>query len=197
MLLHREASRVISDAFELYASAADRAKLVREFYGKEVMLFFSTEDSSSLKELLKDADLTKRRRVFEAMKQHLFTVYAFFLLSVGPTARFLYSFNNPDKGTVTFAIVHRVLWEFLQEINQLPEEECEKCRREMFESCQELLADMVHTRDGSRLVREFIVQGNAKVCISGPTCFQLLKATSGSQINIESPKTACGKNVCY
>jgi hypothetical protein len=30
-------------------------------------------------------------------------------------------------------------------------------------SCQELLAEMVHTKDGSRSVREFIAQGSAKV----------------------------------
>lgn len=30
-------------------------------------------------------------------------------------------------------------------------------------SCQEVLAEMVHTKDGSRVVREFIAQGSAKV----------------------------------
>lgn len=30
-------------------------------------------------------------------------------------------------------------------------------------SCQEQLAEMVHTRDGSRAVREFIARGTAKV----------------------------------
>ena len=30
-------------------------------------------------------------------------------------------------------------------------------------SCQEVLAEMVHTRDGSRVVREFLAQGTAKV----------------------------------
>ena len=30
-------------------------------------------------------------------------------------------------------------------------------------SCQDVLAEMVHTRDGSRLVREFIARGSAKV----------------------------------
>lgn len=33
-------------------------------------------------------------------------------------------------------------------------------------SCQEVLAEMVHTKDGSRVVREFLAQGTAKVgCI--------------------------------
>lgn len=37
-------------------------------------------------------------------------------------------------------------------------------------SCQEQLAEMVHTRDGSRAVREFIARGNAKV----PFCFDYI-----------------------
>ena len=32
-------------------------------------------------------------------------------------------------------------------------------------SCEESLAEMVHTRDGSRAVREFIAQGTARVCL--------------------------------
>jgi hypothetical protein len=61
--------------------------------------------------------------------------------------------------------------------------EGEKLWREMFEwqavlslfdiataeidprSCQDVLAEMVHTRDGSRVVREFIARGTAKVTI--------------------------------
>lgn len=92
-------------------------------------------------------------------------------------------FNNPDKGAVTHAIVHRALWEYLLAANDTQDEtEREKLRREMFErfafdlissidscsdrksrSCQEVLAEMVHTKDGSRVVREFIAQGSAKV----------------------------------
>jgi pumilio homology domain family member 6 len=81
---------------------------------------------------------------------------------------------------VTHAIVHRVLWEYLSTINNLSDEtESERLRREMFDryedgfrmkfctnldhSCQEVLAEMVHTRDGSRVVREFLAQGTAKV----------------------------------
>jgi hypothetical protein len=63
------------------------------------------------------------------------------------------------------------------------EEEKEKARRTVFErcehfqksrslslishfnSCQELVADMVHTKDGSRAVREFLAWGTAKVAI--------------------------------
>lgn len=80
-----------------------------------------------------------------------------------------YRFNNSDKTNgITYAIVHRALWEYLSAINEstiVPSEtEREKLRREMFESCHEILAEMVHTKDGSRVVREFLVWGTAKVC---------------------------------
>jgi hypothetical protein len=43
-------------------------------------------------------------------------------------------FNNPDKGAVTHAIVHRALWEYLLAVNETPDEvEREKLRREVFE----------------------------------------------------------------
>ncbi|KAG8679681.1 pumilio domain member 6, partial [Ceratobasidium sp. 423] len=74
-------------------------------------------------------------------------------------------FNNPDKGAVSHAIVHRVLWEYLNELALLEEsdkDEVERLRRELFDTCQELLAEMVHTKDGSRAVREFIARGTAK-----------------------------------
>jgi len=91
--------------------------------------------------------------------------------------------NNPEKGAVTHAVVHRALWEYLSTLCELENEaEREKLWREIFEMydlrclstqtrplvtylfrCQDVLAEMVHTKDGSRLVREFIVRGSAKV----------------------------------
>ena len=77
--------------------------------------------------------------------------------------------------------MHRALWELLNAVDSIEEEsEQEKLRREIFErlvvehvcavqransyaSCQDILAEMVHTKDGSRAVREFIAQGTAKV----------------------------------
>ena len=60
--------------------------------------------------------------------------------------------------------MHHVLWEYLCAVNDITNEaEQEQHRREIFESCQEILAEMVHTKDGSRAVREFLAQGAAKV----------------------------------
>ena len=37
-MLHREASSVLADAFELYANAYERSLLLKDFYGKEATL---------------------------------------------------------------------------------------------------------------------------------------------------------------
>ncbi|GJE92340.1 Pumilio and CPL domain-containing protein [Phanerochaete sordida] len=154
LLLHREASSVLADSFELYANAYERALLLKDFYGKEAQLFTVTLGSDEERErskkglrgVLEGADKERRRRILNAVKENLTTV-----------------FNNSDKGAVSHAIVHRVLWEYLSVVNESDDEaEKEKQRREMFETCQDVLAEMVHTKDGSRVVREFIAQGTAK-----------------------------------
>lgn len=44
------------------------------------------------------------------------------------------SLNNPDKGAITHAIVHRALWEYLSAVSDTEDEsEREKLRREIFE----------------------------------------------------------------
>ncbi|RDB30018.1 Pumilio y domain family member 6 [Hypsizygus marmoreus] len=154
LLLHREATSVLADAFELYANAYERTILLRDFYGKETMLFSITGGSEAEKErakkglagVLEGADVERRRRVLGSLKENLVSV-----------------FNNPDKGAVTHAIVHRALWEYISALNDVPDEaERDKLRREIFETCQDVLAEMVHTRDGSRVVREFLALGSAK-----------------------------------
>ncbi|KAJ2932975.1 hypothetical protein H1R20_g4112, partial [Candolleomyces eurysporus] len=154
LLLHREATSVLADAFELYANAYERSILLREFYGKEATLFTLTTGSNEEKEkvkkglagILEGVDVERKRRVLSSLKENLTKI-----------------FNNPDKGAITHAIVHRALWEYLNALSGLPEEaEQEKLRREMFETCQDVLAEMVHTKDGSKVVREFLAYGTAK-----------------------------------
>ncbi|KAI0327732.1 ARM repeat-containing protein [Cubamyces sp. BRFM 1775] len=153
MLLHREASGVLADAFELYTNAYERSLLLRDFYGKEASLFTVTAGSDEEKErskkglrgLMEGLEGDRRKRVLAALKDNLVTI-----------------FNNPDKGAVAHAIVHRATWEYLAALSDMEEADAEKLRREIFESCQEVLAEMVHTRDGSRVVREFIAWGTAK-----------------------------------
>ena len=73
------------------------------------------------------------------------------------------SFNNPDKGALTHAIVHRALWEYVAAVIAHPDRALsEKLYREAFDMCQDTLAEMVHTKDGSRVAREFLARGSAK-----------------------------------
>ncbi|KZV94457.1 ARM repeat-containing protein [Exidia glandulosa HHB12029] len=146
LLLHREASQIVADAYELWANAADRAMLVRDFYGKEAALF-SAQTPTGLKGILNGADDEKRKRILTGVREQLELV-----------------FNNSEKGTVvSHSIVHHALLEYLEATHDLAkEDDREKFRREMFDVCQELLAEMVHTKDGSRAVREFLAEGTAK-----------------------------------
>ncbi|KAJ4469172.1 armadillo-type protein [Lentinula lateritia] len=161
LLLHREASGVLADAFELYANGAQRADLVKEFYGKEVALFSQKQDqdekgksSKGLIGVLETigSDKEKKARVLAAVKENLISI-----------------FNNPDKGAVRHAIVHCATWEYLDVLGRRQDsegedaaKEAEKLRRDLFENCAELLPEMVHTKDGSRVAREFLTRGNAK-----------------------------------
>ncbi|KAF8326826.1 armadillo-type protein [Cantharellus anzutake] len=148
LLLHRESSQIISDAYDLYANSAQRNQMMRSLYGKEMALFQDSEAPNNLRGMLEKSDSEKRKRILAALKENLLTV-----------------FDASDKGVVGHAIVHRALWEYLQAIDAdgaIDEGGKDRRRKEIFESCQELVAEMVHTKDGSRVVREFIAWGTPK-----------------------------------
>lgn len=79
LLLHKEASSVLADAFELYANAYERSLLLKDFYGKEASLFTVTVGSVEAKEksklglsgLLVGADKERRRRILSAVQENL------------------------------------------------------------------------------------------------------------------------------
>lgn len=85
LLLHREASSVLADAFELYANAYERTILLRDFYGKETSLFSVTEGSEEGRERAKrglrgvleelgEGQEERRRRVLGAVRENLVTM---------------------------------------------------------------------------------------------------------------------------
>ena len=82
MLLHKDASSVLADAFEIYANAYERAILLREFYGKEASLFTVTYGSEEDKErakkglagVLEGADTERRRRILGSVRDNLITM---------------------------------------------------------------------------------------------------------------------------
>ncbi|KAI0281835.1 armadillo-type protein [Russula aff. rugulosa BPL654] len=153
LLLHREASQIIADIFELHTNAMERVVLLRDFYGREAALLplphkgeEATKDGrSGLSVVLQNASVEQRKRILASLSENLTLM-----------------FNNSDKGSVRHTIVHRALWEYLSEVANSDDSEREKLFCEMFESCKDLLAEMVHTKDGSRVVREFLARGTAK-----------------------------------
>ena len=82
LLLHREASTVLADAFELYANAYERSLLMKDFYGKEASLFTVTAGSDEEKErskkglrgLMEGLEGDRRKRVLAALKDNLVTM---------------------------------------------------------------------------------------------------------------------------
>ena len=82
LLLHREASSVLADSFELYANAYERSILLKDFYGKEATLFSITVGSDEEKEkskkglrgVLEGADKERRKRVMNSVKENLTTM---------------------------------------------------------------------------------------------------------------------------
>ena len=79
LLLHREASSVLADAFELYANAYERTILLRDFYGKETALFSFTTGSDEdkerakrgLRDVLSGLEGERRKRVMSAVRENL------------------------------------------------------------------------------------------------------------------------------
>ena len=149
LLLHRESSGVIADAYELYANAFERAILLFDFYGKEVALFTPAlskgvdtgdkereELKKGLNGVLDTADMEKRKRILASVKENLDLVCVLSLRRIASVLIEKLRLNNTEKGAVSHAIFHRVLWEYLSQLNVLEnEDEKERLRRELFEAC--------------------------------------------------------------
>jgi pumilio family protein 6 len=73
---------VVADAYELYSNAYERSILLRDFYGKETLLFTVTTGSEEskarakkgLKGVLEGLEGERRKRVLAALKENLTTV---------------------------------------------------------------------------------------------------------------------------
>ena len=79
MLLHREASQVIADIYDLYANASERAILLRDFYGREAALLplpVKGEDATKdgrgpLPAILRGATEEQRKLILASLKENL------------------------------------------------------------------------------------------------------------------------------
>jgi pumilio family protein 6 len=79
LLLHREASQVIADIYEVYTNATERSILLRDFYGREAALLplpHKGEDATKdgrggLSVVLQDASEEQRRRILASLSENL------------------------------------------------------------------------------------------------------------------------------
>jgi pumilio homology domain family member 6 len=79
LLLHREASQIIADIYELYSNAMQRAILLRDFYGREAALLpLPQKDEDATKDVrgglpivLQGANAEQRRRILASLKENL------------------------------------------------------------------------------------------------------------------------------
>jgi len=90
LVRHKEAGKVLADAFEIYAGECEKAVMVREFFGKEVMVLLggrfasgsitATEEEREkakmgLRGILLDIpDLERRKKILVSTKDNLITM---------------------------------------------------------------------------------------------------------------------------
>ncbi|ORX39750.1 armadillo-type protein [Kockovaella imperatae] len=147
LLFHAEAVGPLSDFFDLYASAKERRLLVRGFYPKEVKIFAEGKGEEGLQEVLEGmGDGAGRSRVLSQVEKTVVDV-----------------FNATQKTALAQGIFHRLVNEYLACVNRfLTAEEADTKMHELLTAALESLPDIVHTKDGSAVVRELIVRGSAK-----------------------------------
>lgn len=153
LLNHAHAVTPLSDLYELWASAKERRLLVRGFYPREVKIFDGAKQGVEVKGLeasLEDMGEGKgRERVLDAIEKTVLDV-----------------FNATQKNALGQAIFHRLVLEYVQCIYKfLDGEASSKKMHELLAAGAESFPEIVHTKDGSAVVRELIVRGNAKVSI--------------------------------
>ena len=78
----------------------------------------------------------RRRRVLSAVRENLDAVCVGIALCSSHSLIVRHRFNNPDKGAITHAIVHRALWAYVLALEHVSDEtEREKLHREIYERC--------------------------------------------------------------
>ncbi|BEJ00997.1 hypothetical protein CcaverHIS631_0508540 [Cutaneotrichosporon cavernicola] len=148
LLSHADAVQPISDFYDLWASAKERRGLVRGFYPREVELFDGGKegDFPGLEGALETTGESGRLRVLEGIEKVVTEI-----------------FNATQKTALAQPIFHRLVSEYLTCIYRfLPAEDAGKKMHELLDVALESLPEIVHTKDGSAVVRDLLVRGNAK-----------------------------------
>ncbi|GMK55421.1 hypothetical protein CspeluHIS016_0204770 [Cutaneotrichosporon spelunceum] len=146
LLAHADAVQPISDFYDLYASAKERRGLVRGFYPREVELFDGADgtDYPGLEAALEATSESGRVRVLEGVERVVLEI-----------------FNATQKTALAQPIFHRLVHEYLTALYAFHPDATTKMH-ELLAASLESLPEIVHTKDGSAVVRELLVRGTAK-----------------------------------
>lgn len=142
---------MIEEFYNAYASAEERKILLRSFYGKEFNLLLpvaaQNQDLLQLIQSQTPPDGPKSHILLGNIRQMIQTIS-----------------DHPDKASISYSIIHRLLLEYMQSlpIAYPAVDDADKKRRELLETLGESIAEIVHTRDGSQVVRDLIAFGTAK-----------------------------------
>lgn len=149
LLFHADAVQPVSDFYDLWASAKERRLLVRGFYPREIAIFDGGKggaDVPGLEGSLESMNEAGRERVLDACEERVLEV-----------------FNATQKTALAQSIFHRFVHEYLTCIYRfLSPEAAAKKYKELLDASLESLAEIVHTKDGSAVVRCMLVHGGAK-----------------------------------
>ncbi|WWC69567.1 uncharacterized protein I206_103510 [Kwoniella pini CBS 10737] len=151
LLNHSNAVTPLSDFYDLYATSKERKLLVRGFYPRELKIFDGGKQASETKGLeafLEDigTDGKGRERILDSIEKTVLDV-----------------FNATQKQALAQSIFHRLVFEYVTCVFKfLDKETAEKKLHELLAAGAESFPEIVHTKDGSAVVRELIVRCNAK-----------------------------------
>ncbi|OCF71984.1 pumilio domain-containing protein [Kwoniella mangroviensis CBS 8886] len=152
LLNHSNAVTPLSDFYDLYASSKERKLLVRGFYPRELKIFDGGKQGievkgleASLEDLIGD-ESKGRDRILDGVEKTVLDV-----------------FNATQKQALAQSIFHRLVLEYVTCIFKfLDKETADKKLHELLAAGAESFPEIVHTKDGSAVVRELIVRCNAK-----------------------------------
>ncbi|KAL7273201.1 Pumilio y domain member 6 [Rhizina undulata] len=137
LIKHREASFVIEDAFREYATPAQKAALLCEFYGVEFAIFKDANNEGlALSEIL---EKTPEKRT--VIMKSLYDLIA----------------GVVDKGAIFFTILHKAMLEYLLNVKPGSTEVTE-----FIELVKEHVGEIAFTKDGTQVVIRCLALGTAK-----------------------------------
>ncbi|WWC85370.1 uncharacterized protein L201_000233 [Kwoniella dendrophila CBS 6074] len=155
LLNHSNAVTPLSDFYDLYSSSKERKLLVRGFYPRELKVFDGVtkqgqnqDQVQTLENFLEDIgnDGKGRERILDGIEKTILDV-----------------FNATQKQALAQSIFHRLVLEYVTCIFKfLDKEAADKKMHELLAAGAESFPEIVHTKDGSAVVRELIVRCNAK-----------------------------------